>query len=367
MGEPHEDADGGGDDRGHLPQLLAIGAVASAIGVAIALLIDWWPALASREGEQIDTLYDWLLIVSVPIFVLVITVVLYCVWRFRMRPGQEHLDGPPMHGNTRLEVIWTTLPAVLLLALCTYAYIVLDDIEDAKSEAPLQVRVVGEQFTWTFFYENPDGGEEIASSRLYLPTSTSTLFRVQTKDVLHDFYVPAFRLKIDAVPGLTTNFKATTLDNPGTYPVVCAELCGLGHAVMRQTATVMPSQDFEQWLSERAAESDGGGGAEESGGGGGGEEAGGEAPDGAELFTATETRCGQCHALEDAGTTATIGPKLDESLQGRDEAYIRRGIVEPNADIADGYQPGFMPPNYGDTLRPEEVDALVTYLQEVSR
>ena len=146
MGNPHQEDADGGDDRGHLPQLLAIGAVASAIGVALALLIDWWPALASREGEKIDTLYDWLLIVSVPIFVLVVTVVLYCVWRFRVRPGQEHLDGPPLHGNTRLEVIWTTLPALLLLGLCTYAYIVLDDIEDAKSETTLQVRVVGLKF-----------------------------------------------------------------------------------------------------------------------------------------------------------------------------------------------------------------------------
>ncbi len=363
MGVPQEDADGG-DDRGHLPQLLAIGVVASIIGVVLALLIDWWPALASREGKQIDTLYDWLLVVSVPIFVLVVTVVLYCVWRFRVRPGQEHLDGPPMHGNTRLEVIWTTVPALILLALCTYAYVVLDDIEDAKGDSSLQVRVVGEQFTWTFFYRNPEGGREIASNRLYLPTSTQTLFRVQTKDVLHDFYVPAFRLKIDAVPGITTNFKATTLQRPGTYPVVCAELCGLGHAVMRQTATVMPEQDFEDWLAERAAEGGGGAGAA---GGAACEGSGPATPDGAALFTADATRCGQCHALEDAGTTASIGPNLDESLQGRDEAYIRRGIVEPDADIADGYQPGIMPPNYEDTLRPEEVDALVTYLQEVSR
>jgi cytochrome c oxidase subunit 2 len=346
--------------------LLLIGVIASAIGVALALLIDWWPALASEQGRKIDTLYDVLLIVSVPIFVLVVTVVLYCVWRFRVRPGQEHLDGPPMHGNTRVEVVWTAIPALLLLALCTYAYVVLDDIEDAKGQAPMEVRVVGEQFTWTFFYRNPRGGSEISSNRLYLPTNTSVKFNVQSKDVIHDFWVPAFRLKIDAVPGITTNFKATTMDSPGTYPVVCAELCGLGHAVMRQTATVMPQDEYRSWLNEQATAGGGPvgtGGAEEAGGGGTAE------LDGGTIFTSAEARCGQCHTLSAAGAEAsgTIGPNLDESLRGKDEEYIRRGIVDPDADVVDGYQPGIMPPNYEDTLRPEEVDALVTYLTEVTK
>ncbi len=358
MGE--EPGGAGGDDRGHLVQLLVIGAIASAVGIALALAIDWWPALASEEGAKIDTLYDVLLVVSVPIFVLVVVVVLYCVWRFRLRPGQEHLDGAPMHGNTRLEIIWTALPALLLVALCTYAYVVLDDIEDAKGEAPMQVRVVGEQFTWTFFYKNPEGGEEIASNRLYLPVDTSVLFLVQTKDVLHDFYIPEFRLKIDAVPGITTNFKATTIDEPGTYPVVCAELCGLGHAVMRQTASVMPKDEYESWLRQQATA---GGPA----GAGGGEEEQAREVDGRELFTSDDTRCGACHTVADAGTTGTIGPDLAESLDGKSEDYIRRGIVDPNADVPDGYQPGIMPPNYEDTLKPEEVDALVTYLAGVSR
>ena len=85
---------------------------------------------------------------------------------------------------------------------------------------------------------------------------------------------------------------------------------------------------------------------------------------GKELF---QQKCGQCHTLADAGTTGTIGPNLEKSLAGKDKDYIRRGIVAPDADVPDGYQPGIMPPNYEDTLRPEEVDALVTYLTEVSK
>ena len=101
------------EERGHLLQLLAIGLVASVVGVALGLLIDWWPAQGSAEASKIDTLYDILVICSVPVFVLVVTVVLYCVWRYRMRPGEEEKDGPPIHGNTRLEIIWTAIPAII--------------------------------------------------------------------------------------------------------------------------------------------------------------------------------------------------------------------------------------------------------------
>src|SRR5215204_3683271 len=119
--------------RTHVLPLLAIGLITSICGVTLGLLINWFPVQASKEAKDIDTLWDVLLIVSIPIFVLVETVVLYSVWRWRMRPGEELMDGPPIHGNTRLEVIWTIIPAVLILGLCVYAYAVLDDIESAQA------------------------------------------------------------------------------------------------------------------------------------------------------------------------------------------------------------------------------------------
>src|SRR3954452_21230986 len=103
--------------RSHVVPLVVIGVIASALGIALGLLIDWFPTQASAEGKKIDTLWDVLVIVSVPIFVLVETIVLYSVWKFRTRPGQELMDGPPIHGNTRLEVIWTAIPAIILVAL----------------------------------------------------------------------------------------------------------------------------------------------------------------------------------------------------------------------------------------------------------
>src|SRR5918997_5606544 len=152
--------------RADWKQMLGIGVVASILGVIAGLLIDWFPVSAADEAKPIDTLWDVLLIASIPVFVGVTVVVLFSVIKFRMRPGEENLDGPPIHGNTRLEVIWTAIPAILLVGLCTYAFVVLEDVEAIEGR-PMEVRVVGEQFAWTFYYRR--GGEEVASRELYVP------------------------------------------------------------------------------------------------------------------------------------------------------------------------------------------------------
>ena len=344
--------------RSHVLPLVAIGTITSLCGIALGLLIDWFPTQASEEAKDIDTLWDVLVIVSVPIFVLVETIVLYSVWKFRMRPGEELKDGPPIHGNTRLEVIWTAVPAIILVALCSYAYVVLTDIEEAEA-SEMKVRVVGEQFTWTFFYPG-DGGKEIASNQLYLPEGKQVKFNVQSKDVLHDFWVPAFRQKIDAVPGITTTFRIKPVKT-GTFPVVCAELCGLGHSVMRQSAHVVSQADFDKWMQDQQAKAAGGGGEEEAAGGGG------AAPDGKAIFTTgASPACSSCHTLADAGADATLGPDLDKVLKGKDAASIQEGIEDPGAEVTQGFQDGIMPTNYGDTLQPEEIKALTDYLVEVA-
>jgi len=350
------------DRPASLVPMIAIAVIASLVGIALGLIIDWFPLQASTQAEPIDTFYDVLIIASVPMFVLVSAVVLYCAWRFKVRPGEEDMDGPPIHGNTRLEVIWTLIPAVMMLALCTYAFVVLQDAEKAPAAGEpreLNVKVVGEQFTWTFFYPAATpGGEEIASDELYVPKDRSVLFTIKTKDVLHDFWVPEFRWKVDAVPGVDTKYRVTPT-RLGTYPVVCAELCGLGHAVMRQSAHVVESAEFDRWLQEKRTEA--------AGGGEGGEDEGGQQADvdGKSVFT--DNDCGSCHMLADAGTDGAIGPNLDETLAGRDANYIRESIVAPNEQITKGFQAGIMPPNYEQTLSAAELDALVTYLEEVAK
>jgi len=341
--------------------MIAIGAIASAIGIALALWIDWFPADAAKQAAPIDTLYDVLMIVSIPIFVLVMTVILYCVWAFRMRPGQEHEDGPPIHGNTRLEVIWTAVPAILLVSLCSYAYAVLTDIEE-KHRGALVVNVRAVQFAWSFGYEGEDG-RSVTSSQLYLPQDRPVLFRVTSDDVLHDFWVPAFRVKIDAVPGINTEVRATPTEL-GTYSVVCAELCGLGHAVMRATVHVVTPAAFDRWLARRSAP------APVAGGGAGGDDGGqpGEgdlAAIGKQTFA--DAGCAGCHVLADAGAAGTTGPDLDRSLASASEDEIRTAIVDPDAEVEDGYQPGLMPQNFEETLSEQQLDGLVTYLATVSK
>src|SRR5579862_1472101 len=149
-------------------RLLAIGVVAAAIGIVIGLEIPWFPPAAAKQAHTIDTLYYVLIVATVPIFVLVTTVVLFSFLRFRMRPGEERLDGPPIHGNTQLEVIWTALPSVLIAALVVYAAIVLHDI-GTKKPGELKIGVTGQQFAWTFTYpEYQVGGKPLATPDLYL-------------------------------------------------------------------------------------------------------------------------------------------------------------------------------------------------------
>ena len=345
---------------------VVIAVIASAIGIALALWIDWFPVDAATQAAPIDTLYDVLMIVSVPIFVLVVTVILYCVWAFRMRPGQEHEDGPPIHGNTRLEVVWTAVPAIILVSLCSYAYAVLHDIEKTHQNE-LIVNVTGVQFAWKYSYPQEDGGKPIASDKLYLPVDRPVRFNVRSEDVIHDFWVPAFRMKIDAVPGITTNIRVTPTKT-GAFAVVCAELCGLGHSVMRSTAYVVSPSRFEDWLAKQSAPpaAAGGGGGSTSGGGDGGGGTVDLAAIGKETFTGAGT-CGACHKLADAGTTGTTGPDLDQVLNGASEDEIRTDIVDPGAEVPDGYQDGIMPADFGDRLSQQQLDGLVTYLATVSK
>src|ERR671933_587546 len=315
-------------------QMATVGVVASILGVIAGLLIHWFPPASSTQADKIDTLWDVLIIASVPVFVLVTTVIGFSVLNFRMRPGEEDLDGPPIHGNTSLEVIWTAIPATLIVGLVVYAYVVLRDIEKSPALAAGQkervVNVFGEQFAWTFEYN--EGGKKFRTTQLYLPAGQSVKFQIRSKDVIHDFWVPDFRMKIDAVPGITTSYRVTPKSSAiGAHQIVCAELCGLGHAFMRQTAHVMTKADFAAWVRKNSAQQ----------GGGGGGQAGGAAPDAKTLFTngkdsSGATPCGACHTLSEAGTTGTTGPNLDQVLKGKDEAFIKESIEKPDAEIAPG-------------------------------
>src|ERR1700760_3023978 len=222
-----------------------IGGIAIIIGIPLALVIPWFPADASSQAGNIHTLYTVLLIVSVPIFVLVETVVLYSVWKFRMKPGEEEKDGRPIHGNTRLEVVWTAIPAILLVSLCGYAYSVLRSNEKTHTGA-MVVTVTERQFAFQFAYPAA-GGKQILSPDLYLPNNRPVVFHLRSLDVIHSFFVPEFSVKLDAVPGIITTVRVTPT-RLGNYPAECTELCGAGHSLMRAPVHVVSPTAFRTWL-----------------------------------------------------------------------------------------------------------------------
>jgi cytochrome c oxidase subunit 2 len=376
--------------------MLVIGAIATAIGIPVALAIPWFPAQASAQSHKVDTLYDVLLIASVPIFVLVETVVLYSVWKFRMRPGEEQKDGPPIHGNTRLEVVWTAAPAILIVSLCTYAYTVLRSTEKSH-KGEMTVDVIGEQFAWMFSYPQ-GGGQAVVSPELRLAKDQPVVFKVHSRDVIHAFWVPQFREQLDAVPGITGTVRVTPT-RTGNYQLVCAELCGNGHSLMRATVRVMPSGDFRSWLATQPRQPQpsfsfappaGGAGAPappaagapppaSSPPGGGAQPAppppaaSPSAAAGKAVFTGPGG-CGSCHTLADAGTTGTTGPDLgtrlvpDAKKRGLPlKQFIFESITKPNAFIAPGYPPNVMPPNFPQILSPTQIQALVDYLASVTK
>ncbi|HEY7892286.1 MAG TPA: cytochrome c oxidase subunit II [Solirubrobacteraceae bacterium] len=233
---------------------LIAAAIATAIGIALSFIIHWFPVQASAQAKNTDRLYHVLVIASIPIFVLVVSTILYSVWQYRMKPGEELKDGPPIHGNTRLEVIWTAIPAMLVLALVSYSFVILHDNEK-KPAREIQVQVTGQQFFWSFVYPSSvTGGKPVESDQLYLPANESVQFQMRSKDVIHAFWIPAFRLQEDVVPGITTTYRATP-DRIGTYPVVCNLLCGLGHSTMRTNVHVVSEAQFQQWLKSKGASS----------------------------------------------------------------------------------------------------------------
>jgi cytochrome c oxidase subunit 2 len=238
--------------RATIVRLIVIGAIATAIGITFGFLIPWFPPAAAKQAHPIDTLYRVLIVVTVPIFVLVTSVVLFSAWRFHMRPGEEQLDGPPIHGNTRLEVLWTALPATLLASLVTYAAIVLHNI-GVKKPDEITINVIGRQWEWSFTYTHYlDGSgaqaKPITTPVLELPVNRPVNFQINAVDVIHTFFVPAFRLQMDAVPGITTTLRATP-NRVGVYPVVCTQLCGYGHATMRTTLYIVKPAVFQTWLA----------------------------------------------------------------------------------------------------------------------
>jgi cytochrome c oxidase subunit II len=233
--------------RKSIVQLVAIGIVIAVVVTLVAVLFQWLPTSNSEEFDRIQDIYWFATVMSIAIFSLVCAVVIFSVWKWRVPPDDD-AEGPPIHGHTGLEIAWTAVPAILVIALGIVSAVVLSENGQA-GDRPLQVKVIGQQFAWKFQY--PDYGNR-ESGELVVPVGRETKFTMEAVDVLHSFWVPQFGQKMDAVPGIETTILVTP-KHTGEYAVVCAELCGLGHATMRAKARVVSQAEFDRWIKEKQA------------------------------------------------------------------------------------------------------------------
>jgi cytochrome c oxidase subunit II len=226
-------------------RVVAIGVVVGAAAAVIAIAIPWLPDQASEEAEWIDLVFWFTTTICILIFALVAAVSIYSVVKFRVRPDDD-TDGPPIHGHTGLEIVWTAVPAALVTSIAILSAVALAQNESVP-EDKLTVEVTARQFVWRFKYPEYRG---IESSILYLPKGRTAELRLTALEVIHSFSVPEFRQKQDAVPGETTRL-AITPTKTGRWSVICYELCGIGHALMRTKAVVLEEGEFETWARDQ--------------------------------------------------------------------------------------------------------------------
>jgi cytochrome c oxidase subunit 2 len=308
------------------------------------------PDLASEEGTLVDLLFTWQIYVIAFIFSLIIVFVLYGAVVFRRKPGDKG-DGQYVTGNMPLEIAWTVIPFIVIMA---FGVVSARHLSEMTAEDPeeLVVEVTGYQFGWRFDY--PQYG--VSSSELYLPRGRKVLFKITSEDVIHSFWVVEFRIKQDAVPGRWTTLRVTPTE-VGDYRIRCAELCGYAHAAMYAPVVVTEPQEFEDWLGGKAA-------AAKS------PEAMTPVEQGAQL---AETRgCLSCHSVDGSRLVGPTWKGLygserqfdDGSSAVADEAYLRSAILNPASQVVIDYA-NVMPAAY-TMLTDEELTALIEYIKSLS-
>ena len=214
------------------------------------------PPGASSYAVEVDRLFWTILLITGFFFFLVQAGLLLFVLRYRARPDRK---AAYVHGSVWVEVVWTVIPALILLALTIASQKTWVEIRSPRQrpETPFQAEILAEQFAWNARYPGPDGqlntlDDVTTLNQLHLPLRQPTLLTIRSKDVIHCFFVAEFRTKQDAVPGLPTQLWVEPT-REGQFEIRCAELCGLGHYRMRGFVTTEPLEQFQGWLVETKA------------------------------------------------------------------------------------------------------------------
>ena len=302
-----------------------------------------FPDKASTVAGQIDALYYFLLAVSVFFSLVIVIALVYSAVRYRK--GSKATREGATNENLPLELAWSIIPLIIAMVIFVWAAKLFIDMHVAPKDA-MEVYVVGKQWMWKI--QHPQGNREI--NELHVPVGKPVKLIMTSQDVIHSFYIPAFRIKQDVLPGRYTTqwFQATT---PGEYHLFCAEYCGTSHSGMIGKIVVMEPAEYEQWLTNATAGST-------------------MATSGAQVFQ--QFGCQTCHRQD----TGPRGPALD-GLFGKqvklangktvtaDQEYIRESILDPNAKLVAGYQQ--MMPTFKNQINHEQLNQLIEYVKTLQK
>jgi cytochrome c oxidase subunit 2 len=303
-----------------------------------------FPDQASTFAWQVDLLYAYLIVVSIAFTIPIVLAIFF--FGIKYREKEKYATPEEIHGSITLETVWSIIPFVVSMTIFLGGAIVFYNQYRVPDDPDMEVYVVGKQWMWKV--QHNTGQREI--NELHVPVNTKVKLTMTTEDVLHDFFIPAFRTKADVVPGRYTYlwFEAT---KPGKYHLYCAEYCGLNHSGMGGYVYVMEQKDFDNWLSGNVS---------------------GQTPIemGRDLFE-NKLGCASCHA----GGPAQRGARLegifnkDVKLVGgdtvkADEAYIRNSILNPSSQVVEGFQP--IMPTFKGQVTEEQLVGLVAYIKSLS-
>jgi len=300
-----------------------------------------FPEQASTMAARVDALYFFLVAISVFFSLLIAGLIVYYAMKYRRRSDGQ--IGTAIEGGLLLEVTWSIIPFVISMVIFVWGASVFFAMASPPADT-LNIYVVGKQWMWKF--QHLDGQREI--NELHVPVGRNVKLITTSEDVIHDFFVPAFRVKADVLPGRYVNiwFNAT---KPGRYHLFCAEYCGTRHSGMIGEVIVMEANEYQEWLS-------------------GGGPAGSLASAGEKLFA--DLACNTCHRPDSAGRGPVLNglfgktvTTADDEMIVVDEAYIRESILNPGAKIAAGYQP--IMPTFQGLVAEEGLLELIEYVKSL--
>lgn len=324
---------------GKMKHPISVGVLILATTAGLYFLFDWMftrPTAASAQAAPIEDLFQAHFIMMAFLFALIMVIMVYSVVVFRRRPDDD-TDGPHIHGHTGLEIAWTIIPTIVVVGFGVYGLVIFREVT-AEQPNEMVVEVVGRQWSWNFAYPEAD----VQSARLVLPVNQPILLEMESEDVLHSFWVPEFRVKQDLVPGYPQQLRITPTEI-GNYRLRCAEICGTSHSDMLADVQVVSQADFEQFLIDSAFRySD-------------------LTPEARGEQFYVELGCRGCHSLDGA---AGAGPTwqgiylreealTDGTTVVADDEYLRNSILNPDAQIVQGFNPGVMSAQNYDTRIPD--------------